>query len=302
MQHLRLIGNSICFIFIIFLLSGGYNFAFPLAIVVQGVGIPPYNKVFKGIKDSFDSNTQRIILYEYKKDIKKYVEKKRPQILFAIGEWALSELASIRDIPVIYLMVLNPDILIQGKKNFAGINMVVSAKTNLYYIKKFIPKVKCVGMIYDPRHSRNLFKELLAAGKNAHLCIVGKKVVTLKQAIKAIDWISDKIDVYIMAPDITVISPETLRFMNFFFLKKSIPIVTFSEKYLKMGAFMAIYPDPYKMGIQAGELAKKILKKEVKLPVKLKPNSKLIMINPHVAKDLGLKLESTSSIRMVVNE
>jgi len=277
------------FCFLIFFAFYDNSFASFFAVVVQSIRIEPYNKAFEGIRSSYGNDLKRIILFDYKGDIKKYIKEKRPLIIFVIGEWALSEVSSIKKIPIVYTMVLNPYPFLSANKNISGVSMLASAQKRFEYIKKYIPETKRIGVIYNPKHSYYLYKDLLDTARRFHISIVAKEVPSSQDVIDAIKEISDNIDVFLMLPDVTVITPETLSFMNLFFLKKSIPIVTFSEKYLKLGALMAIYSDPFSMGFQAGILAKKILQGKVKPPIIVWPKEKL-KINPYVAKNLSLPI------------
>lgn len=291
MRYIRVLKINFYFVFIILWICTGRLFAYPLAVVIQGINVKPYNEVLKGIKKSCKAKIEKIVLYKYKGNLRNYIKRKEPDILFAIGRWALSEVSHIEDIPIVYLMVLNPAPYLKKRKNIAGIDMLVASEKNVIYIKKYIPKAKCIGTIYNPEYSGFIFKEILDSAKKLHMCIIARKANSVRDVIHAINEMADKIDVFLMIPDVTILTPETARFMNIFFLKKMIPIVTFSKKYLDMGAFMAIYADPYDMGMQAGKLANEILQKKIKLPIQLRPQKEVIMINPHVAKNLGLDIK-----------
>ena len=300
MQH-KLHIRKYVFCFLIFFAFYDNSFASFFAVVVQGISIEPYNQVFKGIKKSYGNDLKRVVLCGFKGDLKRYIKEKKPFVIFTIGEWALSEVSSIKDIPIVYTMVLNPNPYLSGHKNISGVSMLVSARKKLEYIKKYLPKTKRIGVIYNPGHSYYLYKELLDAAKDFKVSIVAKKVFSSQQVIDAIKKISQNIDLFFMLPDVTVISPETLSFMNLFFLKKSIPIVTFSEKYLKLGALMAIYSEPFSMGVQAGILAKKILKGTVMTPVTVCPDERF-KINSYVAECLGLPTYEGNRREMIVHE
>jgi len=57
-----------------------------------------------------------------------------------------------------------------------------------------------------------------------------------------------------------VITPETIEIMLLFSFENHIPVLTFSEKYVELGALMSIGIDAFDMGCQAGEMANQILK------------------------------------------
>ncbi len=263
----------------------------PFALVIQSVDIRPYNRVYQGIRKAYGKNIERVILYGYKGNIREIIQKKRPSIIFTIGEWALSRVIYIHKIPIVYAMILNPYPFIAENKNITGVSMLASPDRTFKWIKKYLPTKRRIGIVYDPNCSRFIYRIFSPAAKKNHLFLITKRINSTKEVISAIKELSEKIDIFLMFPDTTIITPETISFMNLFFLKKSIPVVTFSEKYLNMGAFMAVYTDPYEIGIKAGNLAKQIIQRRIKPPPIIFPKGK-IKINPYVAKNFGLDLKS----------
>jgi len=270
----------------------------PFALVIQSLNIKPYNSVYQGIRESYGKNIERIILYGYKGKIRELIQKKRPSIIFTIGEWALSQVIYIHKIPIVYTMILNPYPFIAENRSISGISMLASPDRTFKWLKKYFPMKRRIGIIYDPSCSGFICKIFLAAARKNHISLITKKISSTKEVISAIKELSEKIDIFLMLPDTTLITPETISFMNLFFLKKSIPVVTFSEKYLDMGAFMAVYTDPYEIGIKAGNLAKQIIQKRIK-PLSVIFLKGKIKINSDVAKNLGLNLKSVEKIDTV---
>jgi putative ABC transport system substrate-binding protein len=111
------------------------------------------------------------------------------------------------------------------------------------------------------------------------------------------------IDAFWMIPDLTVYSPETIEFLLLFFLENQKPIISFSEKYVEMGALMSISIDPFDIGNQAGEMAKAILSHEEKQEVQLIDARKaVIVINLKIAKKLRITIDDkTLSKAKVLN-
>jgi putative ABC transport system substrate-binding protein len=63
------------------------------------------------------------------------------------------------------------------------------------------------------------------------------------------------VDVLWMLPDPTVAAPPMVEHLIRHSIRYRIPIITFSSKYLDMGAVASLDVDPHDMGVQAGELA-----------------------------------------------
>ncbi len=108
-----------------------------------------------------------------------------------------------------------------------------------------------------------------------------------------------EINAYWMLPDLTVVTPETVELLFLFSIENRIPVITFSNKYLEMGALMSFDIDTRDIGKQAGETANNILSgmdvKNMKMTDARKIN---ININRKTAKKLGI----TMNERMFGNE
>lgn len=57
-----------------------------------------------------------------------------------------------------------------------------------------------------------------------------------------------------MIPDLTVLSPTTLQDLILFSLENKIPLITFADKYLRLGAAVSITFNMQAIGGQAGEI------------------------------------------------
>jgi putative ABC transport system substrate-binding protein len=101
-----------------------------------------------------------------------------------------------------------------------------------------------------------------------------------------------KAGVFWMLPDITVITPETVESILLFSLENHIPILTFSEKYLELGAMLSIGIDPFDIGCQAGEIAQKIFSGSAVRDVQhVDARKALISINLKIAGKLGMTID-----------
>ena len=95
-----------------------------------------------------------------------------------------------------------------------------------------------------------------------------------------------------MLPDLTVITPETIEFVLLFSLENKIPILAFSEKYVELGALMSVGIDAFDIGIQAGEMAEKILSgRDIMNARHVDARKAVISINLKVAKTLGIPID-----------
>jgi len=112
-----------------------------------------------------------------------------------------------------------------------------------------------------------------------------------------------KIDVFWMVPDVTVITSDTVEFLILFSMENNIPLLTFSEKYLELGAFMSTTIDPFDMGVQAGEMANKILRgKNGENIQQVRARTMIVSTNLMVAGKLGIHSNLASTLRLSPGE
>lgn len=105
------------------------------------------------------------------------------------------------------------------------------------------------------------------------------------------EGLKGEVDAIWMLPDTTVVTPESIEFLLLFSLTNRIPILTFSDKYVQMGAIMALDIDPYDLGRQGGDLIRRILSgAPVEQVQRVEPRSMVMTVNAKVARKLGLTL------------
>ncbi|MBU1052686.1 MAG: ABC transporter substrate-binding protein [Proteobacteria bacterium] len=262
-------------------------------VVVQSSRVQPYEDAIEGFKNVCDTQIKRLIISELQgADVARQINMISPDMVLAIGMDALLKIKRIKDIPVIYVMVLNPLSILSGEKNIVGVGMHISQEEQLATLLSVMPELKAIGLLYDKDRTGHLAKESKdAAGKFA-IELVDKQVYNSKDVPQLIQDMEGKIDAFWMLPDLTVITPETVEFMLLFSLENKIPIIAFSEKYVEIGALMSIGVDAFDMGSQAGEMAKKILSGSNILNGKqVDARKAIITINLNVAKKLGISIE-----------
>ena len=143
---------------------------------------------------------------------------------------ALSLVKPIENIPVVYLMVLNPQSILSEENNITGVSMNIPQEKQLTALLDALPGTNTIGLLYDPDRTGHLAKKAQDSAKKMGVTLIAKEVHDPKNAPALINDMKDKIDVFWMLPDITVITPETVESLLIFSLENSIPIFTFSER------------------------------------------------------------------------
>lgn len=244
-----------------------------------------------------------MVISELKRnDVTDRINRTGPDIILAIGRDALVKVKSVRDIPVIYLMVLYPRSILSDEENIFGVSMNNSQEQLLNTLTNALPGVKNVGLVYDPAFTGHLVERAREAAGLAGVNLIARKIDHAGEAPMAIRSMEGKIDILWMLPDRTVMKDETVETMFLFSIENKTPVLTFSEKYLDLGALMSIGVDPFDMGRQAGETAQSLLSKKGYEGVKEKDARKeVIIINMKTARKIGITLreEILASARVI---
>ena len=279
--------------FLIFVCCCGLAEAGQRVLVVQSLSVAPYEEALAGFKSVCDAEITKVVLSDQDKiNPSQIIQSNKPELILAIGMDALTKIKEIEDIPIIYMMVLNPQAITFGEKNISGISMTLSPEKQVTTLLEVLPAIKRIGTLYNPDRTGNFIKGAVNAANNMGISLVTEKVQSTKEVPSALKNIQKKIDAFWMIPDITVYSPETIEFLLLFLLENQKPIISFSEKYVELGALMSISVDPFDIGNQAGEMAKAILSNGGKRDVqRIDARKAVILINLKIAKKLGITID-----------
>lgn len=269
-------------------------------VAIQSVNAKLYEEAFRGFKDACDAaRVHRIIISETRgEDPIERLSVTRPDLVLAIGMDALSRVRNLRDIPVVYVMVFDSGVTPSSKNHITGVNMCIAPENQFNVLLDVLPQTKTVGLLYDPGRTEELVKEVQTAAERNRASLIASKVNSAKNVPISIMEMRGKIDVFWMIPDLTVVTPETVEFLLLFSLENNTPIITFSEKYVEMGALISVGVDPFDMGRQAGEIAERILSGVAVSSIpEVYAREAVVSVSLKVAKKLGITINENIAIR-----
>lgn len=272
-------------------------------LVVQSIKIPPYEEALNGFLSLPNPGIKRLVLSKLQTpDLIQHIKKAKPPLILAIGRDALLNLKEIKDIPIVYIMVLTPQSILTHNENFYGISMNILPEEQLKIFTKAIPGLNNIGMVYDPDNTGEVANKAIEAAGKRNIRLIARKASKAYDVPRIIRKMTDEIEAFWMLPDITIMTSETIEFLLIISMEKRIPILTFSDKYTEMGALMSIAVDPYDMGKQAGEIAQKILAGNAKGEEnRIFARKAVIALNRKIAEKLGIDLnqELNTDIRFI---
>lgn len=246
--------------------------------VIKSAEIKPYAETMHGYRKLCDYNITEYNLSEIDgKTILRRIERTRPDLIFTIGLNALKLSKNTKDIPIVFSMVSNPEAILDNEAEISGVSMNVSAIKQLSALLSLLPNTRKIGIVYDPGKSSALFEEAREASAMQGVTLVSRQVSSPKDVPYAIKQVMHEVDAFWMIPDSSVIFTETLEFLMLTSFEKKIPILTFSDIYLEMGALISLNIDTRSIGRQACGLTKMILSGSHDIKDRIRPPSKPVL-------------------------
>lgn len=262
-------------------------------MVVQNFRAKPYAEALQGFRTACNARIHELVISELNgEDVQSEVRRRKPDLILAIGMDALLQVRKIKEKPIVYLMVLNPDSALHGEKNITGISMIIPPEKQLSSLRKVLPRLKKVGLVYNPKNTGHLVARAYQAAARIGIELTALRANRAEDFPELLRSMKGNVDAYWMLPDSMVITPASVEYLILFSMQNRMPILTFSEKYLKMGAFMSLEINTFKLGKQAGEMAVGIL---TGIAVKELPGMDAadanLTINHKIAEKIGIPLK-----------
>jgi putative ABC transport system substrate-binding protein len=268
------------------------------AAVVMSADLKPYREVLAGLRETMQCTVREVRLRDG--DVIDRIRRMSPGAVVAIGTDAFRHVRSLRDVPLIHVMVIPAEVERDRAANLSGVSMDIAPATWLATIKRVFPRARRVGVLYDEENTGTFVEEARRAAPEAGLELVAKSVRGPEDVPKELEALR-AVDVLWMLPDETVASPPMAEHLIRYSIAHRIPIMTFSRKYLDMGAVASLDVDPRDMGRQAGELANSILagagsggSRRARKP--------LLSINARAADKMGVALDRAAMREAAVDD
>ncbi|MFH1808266.1 MAG: ABC transporter substrate-binding protein [Pseudomonadota bacterium] len=201
------------------------------------------------------------------KDVFKQVVAQSPALVLAIGPIAANLARELlpETIPVVFTMVPNLEQYPNLKgPNIAGIALEQSMRDQLDTLKTVAPKTQAVGLVYNPRHTGKKISEAKHEAQALGLKLVTAEASAPDDVNRAVSSMDGRIDALWMIPDPTVLNLTAFQGLVDFSVKKRIPLFSINYKFVEKGALVSMGIDYARIGQQAGRLANRILKENVK--------------------------------------
>lgn len=229
---------------------------------------------------------------------RKYVGDKSDVIVAISTPSAQAVVAATKTIPVVYSAVTDP-VAAQlvpnwdaSGTNVAGVSDMLALEKQLELIKKVVPNVKNVGMVYNPGEANSVvvlerLRELLAANDMNLIEATAARTVDVGSAARSL---VGKVDVIYTNTDNNVVSAyeALVKVGN----DAKIPLIASDTDSVSRGAIAALGINYHDVGVQTGEMVVRILKGAKPGDMPSETSEKLeLFVNPSAAQKQGVTLD-----------
>lgn len=263
-------------------------------LVLQSRRDPAYDQVLKGFRAGRDFTERVVVLSDFAEaDIPRIVREDQPSMVLALGDSALAAARKIRQTPVIALMSLAIHGRHEAASNLAGIGMYAPPERYLALFQGL--KARRVGVIHNPAKSGWYLRQARQAAGRLGIELVVREVHAPRDTLTRLTSLKGEVDALWMLPDTTAVTRETVEAYFRFSQEEQIPVVSFANAYLGLGAAAVLEIDRAELGRQAGEMAAALLREgEAGQPVAW-PRRSALRTNRSVLKHLGIASEQLES-------
>ena len=216
------------------------------------------------------------------------IDQEKPAVVYTVGSDA-AKLAreKIKDSPVVCGMIFSCKEYVQD--NITGVSLNIPAAMKLQSIKKIVPALKTLGLIYSDASEVGYRDISTEAGDRFQ--VIGKKISADSEFPVALKELAGQIDCFLMVVDSKVFFSQTVKYLLLDGLKNKYAVIGLSSFYTKAGALMSFDCDYRDVGRQAGELSARIMNGEKASDIKpLRPRKIKYSINTLVAERLQINI------------
>jgi putative tryptophan/tyrosine transport system substrate-binding protein len=265
--------------------------------ILRSSDLKAYNDAIEGFKAAAPGGT---IYTEYDlrgdlergKQLARKIRASDSALVVAVGlKAALAAKLEIVDIPVLYMMILDPLKHRLTADNMTGVLLDIPTDRQLKIMRAFLPTLRRIGMMYDPDKSAPKLKEAASRASAYELRVQGFPVEHEKEVPQQLRTLLSESDALWLIPDSTVLTDESIRFILESAVAKQVPVVGFSSEFTRLGALLSMSVDYGEVGREAGLLAKRILNGEQRLPLTPVSVQRIrITVNQKTARYLGVTI------------
>ena len=263
--------------------------------ILKSSSISAYDQAITGFKSTAPAG---VIYSEYDlqgdldqgRKLAKKIRASEASLVVAVGlKAALAARLEIVDIPIVYMMILDPSKHNLTASNMTGTLLEIPADRQFKILRAFLPDLRRVGTLSNSGNQAKL-KDTITQAAAQSFQLQAFPVESEKDVPQQLRALLGSADALLLVPDSTVLTNESIGFILESSLARRVPVIGFSPEFTRLGALLSLSVSYGEVGRETGLLAKRILDGDRKLPAKPIPIERLkITVNLKTARFLGIE-------------
>lgn len=265
----------------------------PIVIaVVKEMGIQEYDWAVEGFREILEKEkiTAKLEMIDRNdRNVIPRIKALKPALILTMGSSATKSIADeIKEIPIIFSVVIDPQGSSITSRNIIGAAVDIPVKIQLETLKSAFPGLKRLGVVYNPAENEALVQEARAAAPGLGFTLNAYPVNSEIEIPKIEDL---NIDLLWIIPDTVVCKPVILKRILLSCLQDHVAVMGFTRYYARGGALLAVACDYEDIGRQSAEMAVKLLNGEKYSSLKITvPRKVKLYLNKIAADRLGITI------------
>ena len=264
--------------------------------ILKSSSISAYDQAITGFKSTAPSGLS-YPEYDMQGDLEqgrklaRKIRASEASLVVAVGlKAALAAKLEIVDIPIVYMMILDPSKHSLTASNMTGTLLEIPAERQFKILRAFLPDLRRLGMLSNAGGNSTKLKDTVAQAAAHSFQLQEFPVDSEKEVPVQLRSLLGSTDALLLVPDSTVLTNDSIGFILETALARRVPVIGFSPEFTRLGALISLSVSYGEVGRETGLLAKRILDGDRKLPAKPIPIERLkITVNLKTARFLGIE-------------
>ncbi|TPQ25929.1 ABC transporter substrate-binding protein [Methylomonas koyamae] len=234
-------------------------------LILQSHDSAPYRQAVQGFSDALAQHgvhahiETRTVGDEPAPVVAERLRAETPHLLLALGTPATrATLASGQSVPIVAGLLLDSEELL-GQPRLTGVGLEFSPALHWRWLRRLLPDVRHIAVIFDPRRGEPTFHDLQQLAKADGVELVPAPVAAPEELPQLLKQLPAQLDALWAVDGVAAFNAVAVRELLLYSFRNRTPLIGLSEQWVRAGAIYALDWDYADLGAQAADLAWRIL-------------------------------------------
>ena len=268
------------------------------ALIISSKDFELYDRAVEGFSAVFSGNSRILTMQNPANDEKlsSVILEANPKVILAVGlraaKWIRKQGLKT---PTVFCMAMHPEDNLLKTESMTGVYLEPAPGEQLQAFARVLPDAVKIGLIYDPKRTSRLVERIKEAADGLGISVLARPVATREEVPGALQEIVAECQALWLIRDATVLTREFFNHALFVQLSKRLPLIAYSEQFVRKGAFFSFSARYDQQGETAGDIANRILQGTSPADIPLQYPKGTLSINARTGEMTGALLPSIRS-------